>query len=184
MKSIIRNENKQKRAEMLKNDVEVKSYQASKIFLDSDIYKASTNLMLYMPLGNEISTTHIIKNAYLKGKTVLVPVTDKETYEISAHRIFEESIFEKGLFSLTEPKEKDLFDKSKIDTIIVPGIAFDKKGVRIGFGKGCYDKFLKNLSAIKIGYCYGFQLEDYIETDPFDAEMDYILTEKEFIKCK
>lgn len=184
MKSQIRDEMKNMRKALDKTVVLEKSQSAQKIFLESKIYQDSKVLMLYMPLGNEVSTLEIIKNAFDDGKTVLVPVTDSSTFEITAHKISKETEFEKGVFSLCEPKYKEQFDKDKIDVVIVPGVAFSRNGSRIGFGKGCYDKFLKNCTATKVGFCYDFQITNEFENDEFDVEMDYIVTEKEIINCK
>lgn len=175
---------KMKRKAMPKEEVLVKSLIAQNSFLESKIYQDATTLMLYIPLGNEVSTYEIIENAYLCGKEVLVPVTDSRTFEITAHKITSDTEFEKGVFSLTEPKEKISFDSSKIDVVLVPGVAFSRSGSRIGFGKGCYDKFLKNLEATKVGFCYDFQVSDEFLSSEFDIEMDYLITEKEFIDCK
>ena len=92
--------------------------------------------------------------------------------------------FEKGTFSVLEPKERVCLDKNNIDVVLVPGIAFDRCGGRVGFGKGCYDKFLKDINAIKIGFCYDFQLLEHINTDSTDVTMDFIITEKEIIRGK
>ena len=64
----------------------------------------------------------------------------------------------------------------------MPGIAFDKHGARVGFGKGCYDKFLAKTQAVKVGFCYDFQLCDEIETDKHDILMDYLVSEKGILK--
>ena len=183
MKNRIRQECKQKRAEMKQSEVWEKSRCATKLFLESNIYKKAKNLMLYMPLGNEMSTLEIIKMAHKDRKNVLVPITDRESFNITAHKIYENTEFTKGVFSSTEPKEQAVFDDKKIDTIIVPGVAFDIHGARVGFGKGCYDKFLKNTSATLVGLCYDFQICDKIETEEHDVRMNYILTEKEIIVC-
>lgn len=184
MKSIIRDEMKIKRKAMSREEVMVKSLIAQSTFLDSDIYRDSETLMLYIPIGNETSTLEIIEKAHNDRKTVLVPVTDSKTYELSAHRITRDSVFEKGTFSVTEPKEKAVFEASKIDVVLVPGVAFSRDGNRIGFGKGCYDKFLKGTEAIKVGFCYDFQVTDEFYADSFDIEMDCLITEKEFIDCR
>lgn len=184
MKNSIRKQKKLERACMTENDVLEKSHQASRIFLNSDIYTNAKNIMLYMPLGNEISPIGIIKAALFENKTVLLPVTDKNTLEISAHKINEDTVFQKGVFSLTEPKDAEPFYPEKIDTILVPGVAFTKKGARVGFGKGCYDMFLSKTQAIKVGFCYEFQLCEEFETNTFDIGMDYILTENELIKVE
>lgn len=182
MKNIIREEMKQVRRNMTQKEVLGKSEQAQKIFLGTEQYKNAKSVMLYIPLGNEVNTSGIISDALKKGKKVLVPVTDSETYEISAYKITENTQFEKGTFSVFEPKEKVCFDKNNIDVVLVPGVAFDRTGGRVGFGKGCYDKFLQDINAIKIGFCYDFQLLEYINTDSTDVAMDYIITEKEFLK--
>jgi len=68
--------------------------------------------------------------------------------------------------------------------VIVPGIAFDKAGSRIGFGKGCYDMFLDGLNAVKIGFCYDFQVMDEIPSDDHDIRMDFLVTEKGVLRCQ
>ncbi len=184
MKSKIREEMKARRKALTKTEVLEKSQSAQKIFLGSKIYRDAKVVMLYIPIGNEINTLKIIKSAFSDGKTVLVPVTDSKTFEITAHKITNNSEFEMGVFSLTEPKVKAPFDKSDIDVVLVPGVAFSKSGKRIGFGKGCYDKFLKDIKSTKVGFCYDFQLTDEIVADGFDIEMDCLVTENEFINCK
>ncbi|MBQ7986559.1 MAG: 5-formyltetrahydrofolate cyclo-ligase [Clostridia bacterium] len=184
MKNKIREEMKQKRRNMMPEEVFEKSQMAQKIFLESEQYKNAKAIMLYLPLGNEVDTKAIINNAFSLEKKVLVPVTDSKTFEITAFKITEGMEFEKGTFSVKEPKERISFELSKIDVVLVPGIAFDRDGGRIGFGKGCYDKFLKGIKAVKIGFCYDFQLVDSIETDENDVSMDYVITEKEIIRGK
>jgi len=182
MKNKIREEMKQKRRNMKPETVSEKSWMAEKIFLESELYKGAKSVMLYIPLGNEVDTSNIINDALKQGKTVLVPVTDSESYDLTACQITECTEFSKGTFSVKEPKEKVVFDKSKIDVVLVPGVAFDSFGGRIGFGKGCYDRFLSGTNAVKIGFCYDFQLVDRTETDSNDIAMDYIITEKEIIR--
>lgn len=182
MKSKIREEMKNNRRNMTVEEVLLKSEQAQNLFLQSRQYNTAKSVMVYIPLGNEVNTSKIIEDAFKSGKNVLVPVTDSETYEISAYQITKDTEFEKGTFSVNEPKEKVFFDKNNIDVVLVPGIAFDRLGGRVGFGKGCYDKFLKGTKAVKIGFCYDFQLIDRIETSETDISMDYIITEKEFLR--
>ena len=182
-KNEIRYDLKEKRRSISETEAFSKSLLAQRVFLGSEIYNDAKNLMVYMPLGNETGTFDIIKDATSKGKTVLVPVTDRNSFELTAHRITRDTEFEKGVFNLTEPKTKDAFNKSEIDVVLVPGVAFSKKGARIGFGKGCYDKFLDGICATKVGFCYDFQLSDEIEPEPYDIMMEFIVTEKELINC-
>ncbi len=176
--------NKEKRRELLKEEINEKSIKASKIFLDSDIYKNAKTIMLYYPLGNEIDTSYIFKRALIDGKTVAFPITNVETDELTAIIADSNTHFSKGGYNIFEPNSKKIIDKSMIDVVIVPGIAFDKNGNRIGFGKGCYDRFLKEINAIKIGFCYEFQMKNEILADEFDVCMDYLICENGLVNCE
>ena len=162
---------------MTKKEVEEKSLLASENFLESEIYKNCRVVMLYMSLGNETDTTKIIKKAYEDGKKVVFPVTDKESGVITPYYADETAVFEKGAFNINEPQNGTKAKLCDIDVILVPGIAFDLKGARIGFGKGCYDRLLKNTDAVKVGFCYDFQVCDSIPAEEHDVTMDFLVTE-------
>ena len=178
MKNEIRKAYKAKRSSIDKAEVLEKSKKVCKHFLESELYKNSEVLMLYMPLGNETDTTDIINKAFADGKRVAFPVTDEESGEITPCYATAETVFEKGAFSVREPKVLDIAEVCDINVVIVPGIAFDKNGSRIGFGKGCYDRLLKNTDAVKVGFCYDLQLCEKIPIYEHDIKMDYIITEK------
>ena len=183
-KEELREINKGKRRELLKDEINEKSIKASKIFLESNIYKTANTIMLYYPLGNEMDTSCIFKNALKDGKTVAFPVTDTETNDLTAVLADSDTHFSKGGYKIFEPESDSVIDKFKIDVVIVPGIAFDKKGNRIGFGKGCYDRFLKEINAIKIGFGYEFQMNNEILADRFDIRMDYLICENGLVNCE
>lgn len=184
MKSQIRQLNKEKRAAMSESEVAIKSKMASEMFLSSEIYKNCTALMVYFRLGNEIDTKDIVKAAIKDGKKVLFPVTDMERGKITPYYADGSTEFSLGAFSVSEPQNTKKADVKEIDVVLVPGIAFDKSGTRIGFGKGCYDMFLPQTNAIKIGYCYDFQVCEQIPADEHDVSMGYLLTERGLIRCQ
>ena len=177
MKERIRKTYKEKRKLMTKEEVERKSKRASEIFLSSSVYKNSKTLMLYMPLGNETDTSLIVQRALSDGKTLAFPITDKGTNRITPYFADRNTKFKQGAFSVNEPCDTKKADVSEIDTVLVPGIAFDKSGNRIGFGKGCYDEFLKNSKAIFVGFCYEMQICEKINSDSYDVRMDFLVTE-------
>ena len=183
MKNRIRNRYKEFRRSISETEVREKSRLAAQVFLNSDLYKNSKIIMLYMPLKNETDTGEIIKQAFADGKRLAFPVTERENGEITPYFAESDTAFKKGNFSVFEPCNTQEADPEKIDVVIVPGIAFDKSGNRIGFGKGCYDKFLKGTKAVRIGYCYEAQLCEEILTDSLDERMDWIITEKGLIEC-
>ena len=169
---------------MTVEEVAQKSHYAAKIFLSSELFKNAKHIMLYKSLGNETDTTDIINAAFRDGKIVSFPVTDAQSGEITPCIATRETEFEKGAFSVSEPTNTEVADVGKIELILIPGIAFSKKGSRVGFGKGCYDRLLQNSSAIKVGFCYDFQLCEEIPSEQHDVTMDYIVTETCMIDCK
>ena len=139
--------------------------------------------MLYYPLGNETDTLYIFQRALIDNKTVVFPVTDIVTSEMTPVLADNNTQFLKGAYSVFEPDNKKVYNE-KIDLVIVPGIAFDKRGFRVGFGKGCYDRFLEKTNTIKVGFCYDFQITDNIENDIFDIKMNYLVSESGMIDCE
>jgi len=184
MKNEIRKQNKHIRAAMSKEEIAIKSTSAVRIFLASDYYKNSNQLMLYMPLGNEVDTTEILNTSFRDGKKVVLPVTDKTSGEITPFYVSQDTKLIKGAFSVIEPAGTKIADMTKTDVILVPGIAFDKTGNRVGFGKGCYDRFLKQSPATLIGFCYKFQVCEAIPAEEHDVKMNNIITEEGIISCR
>lgn len=140
----------------------------TKLIRELDCYKEAKVVMLYMPIKGEADVTGLLED----DKLFLTAVTKGE--DMYACPLGE---MEEGAFGVMEPKEKTEFDKEKIDMVIVPGVVFDKKGNRAGYGKGYYDRFLKDMKALKVGVCHSFQLVDEIESEEHDVKMDMIVTE-------
>lgn len=135
-------------------------------------YKRAKNVMIYLPVKNEADVSLLINDT---DKTFLVPVMDGDDI-YACHLTMQLKI---GRFDICEPVEKVKMEKDEIDLVIVPGVAFDKKYNRMGYGKGYYDRFLKDMRAFKIGACHSFQLVDEIPSEPHDIKMDMIVTERE-----
>ena len=184
MKNEIRRINKNKRAKMSQDEVITKSNACSAVLLSSDLYKKADSIMLYIPLGNETDTSQIIQSVFADRKECIFPVTDCESGIITPCRADRNTEFVKGAFSVFEPSKLCPVKPEDIDLIIVPGIAFDYKGVRVGFGKGCYDRLLKQTRAVRVGYCYDFQLCECIEGEEHDISMDFLITESGLITCE
>lgn len=182
MKAKIRALCKEKRNAMPVDEVIEKSVLAEELFLSSELYHNSECIMLYMPLGNETDTSLILKKALANGKMVVIPVTDTSNTDIIPCIVSKDTVFKKGAYSINEPDRLIKADETHIDTVIVPGIAFGKDGGRVGFGKGYYDRFLQKTNAIKVGFCYEFQLYETIFTDKHDVAMDYVVTERKIYK--
>ena len=144
------------------------------------------DILAYSDFQNEVITDDIIEYLLEKKREVYLPKCNIENKTFCAVRISGKDKFKQNIYGILEPEiDLENFDDKIIDCAIVPGIAFDTTGNRIGFGCGYYDKFLvNNPDVYKIGLCYEFQITDKIENDEFDIPMDIIITEKRIIQCK
>lgn len=158
-----------------KSDEIFKKVSKTKEFLDAE------NVMVYMSLGNEVCADKLIKHALEMGKNVIVPVMVND--EIIPCKIDNIDNLKIGRFGIREPEDRRVW-QGGIDLVIVPGVGFDKKGGRIGFGKGYYDRFLEKKPSKKIALAYSFQIVDDTFSGEHDIPMDKIITEEELICCE
>lgn len=159
-----------------------KSRDICKRLIGSGFYKSAHTVMVYMPIQNEAATADILADIFEKNKRAVIPAVENDN--MRAVYIDKNTIFRRGKFGIPEADNAQYADKSEIDLVVVPGIAFDRRGGRIGFGKGFYDRFLDGMNAVKAALCYDFQLTDNTYPDEYDILMDYIVTEKEIISVK
>lgn len=179
-KDEIRQQMKRARSAIAPQKVRKWSCDAALMLTKTEEYKNAASIMLYYPIGNEVDTAYVAEAARGDGKTVLYPVTDEKSRKISPVCVGADTKFEAGGFKIPEPVG-EVWDGA-IDLIVVPGVAFDRTGARLGFGKGCYDEFLCRTSAVRVGLCYEIQLVDRLPTEAHDVQMDMIVTEKEIMK--
>ena len=134
--------------------------------------------MVYLSAFKEPDTFNLISELLSTGKEICVPITDVETFTITPSRLVSLANLIKGAYGIYEPRENISVPVSEIDIALIPGIAFTTSGDRLGFGKGYYDRFLKDFKGFKIGIGYDFQITDEIPADKHDIKMDMIVTEK------
>lgn len=147
-----------------------------------DQYQNAKTLMVYMDFRGEVPTDILIAHALSLGKKLVLPLTDKDFNIIPYEVVPKDDSIEDSLslssFGILEPNPKvcKLADPSTIDMVIVPGVAFDLTGNRLGYGKGCYDRFLPKLrpEVFKLGLAHQVQLVRELPTDDTDIRMDAI----------
>ena len=144
------------------------------LLADKAVAEARTILMYYS-LPDEVDTHDAVNQLVRRGKTVLLPrVIDGENMEIRLYEKPED--LQEGSYGIMEPTGKPFTDYAVIDVAVVPGMAFDESGRRLGRGKGYYDRFLpKAVNACKIGVCFGFQKLEAVPADGNDVRMDRII---------
>ena len=134
-------------------------------------------IMAYYSLPDEVNTHALIDELVAEGKTVLLPkVTGADTMEL--RRYTGRADLQEGAYHILEPVGEPFTDLSAIDLILVPGLAFDAAGHRLGRGRGYYDRFLHSKNrpyCVKIGVCFDFQKVDEVPVDAHDIAMDKVV---------
>ena len=148
-------------------------------FLDSEDYINCKDILMYVSSEIEVSTRLVMEKALLE-KRVFCPRCEDGTNIMYFYKINSFSQLEKGSFGILEPsKECEICGNfNETSVCLVPGLSFDEKGYRLGFGKGFYDRFLKNFKGIKTGLCYETCLSQNLPSDIFDITVDKLITEK------
>lgn len=141
-------------------------------------FRDASTILIYNAMADEVSTQAFIEK-WKSEKSFYLPVVKDD--HLVFRKLQENTLFEKSKIGVNEPIGEDLADYSKIDMVIVPGTAFDRKCNRLGRGKGYYDRFLVKIKAPKVGVCFDFQLKDQIPADDRDVKMDMIVGENELI---
>ncbi len=198
-KDLIRKDVLQKRDELSVYKIEVKSREIFEELVTRPEYIEASNILTYASVRNEVKTDEIILDALALGKRVFCPkVTDKKNGIMKFVRIYEPENLVPGDYGLMEPEIKDdseIFDPDfyadesnvrRIDgenagktMVIVPGVAFDEKGNRIGYKGGFYDRFLSKVSyADTVALCYKIQIVDEIIPSEYDIPVKSIIHEK------
>lgn len=142
-----------------------------KIEQHPDFIKAE-RVMLYNALPDEVRTADLIARWRDKKTIVLPTVVGDDIIPVALNN---DTAFAVGDFNILEPQNEPY--TGDFDLIIVPGVAFDPQGNRMGRGKGYYDRFLVKYPAVKkIGICFDFQLVDEIPAEPHDIRMDEVVS--------
>ncbi|OGS43475.1 MAG: 5-formyltetrahydrofolate cyclo-ligase [Elusimicrobia bacterium RIFOXYD2_FULL_34_15] len=143
-------------------------------------FKKAKKIMFYLPFQNEVDTKKMIEKAFKLHKEVFFPKIIKD--RVVAIKVKNLSNLVQGKYGILEPETKVYNSKAVdfLDVVIVPGVVFDKKCNRVGFGKGYFDKFLKkNKNSKKVGLAHSFQIVDNISVSKRDVPMDIVITEKQ-----
>ena len=151
-------------------------------------YRTARTIMFYVSFGSEVSTERLIEEALNKKCQVAVPRVIPESGEMKAILIHDPvQDLAPGFKGIREPELDPAHELSadRLDLVIVPGVAFDSAGNRLGMGKGYYDRFLKYLppAARKIALSFESQIVDSIPGDDNDVRMDMIITDTRVIYC-
>lgn len=161
---------------------EEKAARAIERFLDLPEVQRARTVMLFSSFGSEIPTGSLIERLRRKGVVVALPRI--EGAELVPVPYAPGDPTTTTSFGVEEPVGGMPLDPSSIDVVGVPGVAFDRRGARIGYGGGYYDRFLRGLPAFTVGLVFGLQvLDEDLPAGRFDLPVDAIVTEEETIRA-
>ena len=141
-------------------------------------FMLAEHILMYHSLPDELSTREFI-DRWSARKRFYLPGVNGVNLDILP---YDRARLHLGAFNIEEPTGDETADINDIELIIVPGVAYDRRGNRIGRGKGYYDRLLRDTRAVTIGVAYSCQLCDDIEPDEFDVPVNYVITEDGIIK--
>lgn len=175
MKNELRKIALQKRKEL---DVYSLSEMVMNNLFSLDEYKNAQNILCYFPLKYEIQTHKCFDDI---SKIWYLPRVNGDELEVCK---YEPTKLSKGNFNIQEPTNDKILDLDFLDMVIIPCVAADKNGYRIGYGKGYYDRFLPTLSnrCKKVILVYSNLLLDSVYPDEFDYKADFVITDKEIFR--
>ncbi len=159
--------------------------------LQWEAFEQAVNIMAYVAFRNEVETLPLIEHCLSTGKRVVVPVCIKETRRLLLSELKDpKKELGSGTYNVPEPLREYLrpFPREELDIVLVPGVAFDRLGFRLGYGGGYYDRFFDELKKLRedipsVGLAYGCQIIHRVPVEPTDWPVDFIITEGEFINC-
>ena len=144
---------------------------------NSVAFMMSDKILMYHSLPDELPTVLFLDKWNSKKKFYLPRVNGADLDILP----YDKSRLELGSFHIEEPIGDDIVDEAEIELIIVPAVAYDRDGNRLGRGKGFYDRLLKRAKAYKIGICYDFQIVENLPVEMHDIPVDMVISQSETI---
>lgn len=144
----------------------------------SRVFKQASIIMFYIALKGEVDTLEMIKEAQKSGKQIVVPVCRKNRTAIRPCIFDDHASLKRGPYGVLEPAVERIVPASSLDLVLVPGVAFDARGHRLGRGKGFYDRFLRGLPlrTSLYGLAFDFQVLSSLPSEKHDVNVQRVIT--------
>ena len=173
-KTSLRKQISEKKRTMTPEEIETASQRLGELFLASELYCRAKTIYGYLPYNQEVRTVPMLEQALTDGKRVAVPKVYgdemKFIYLTDLHQV------ETGYAGIPEPVEDGPVADDPTALVLMPGLAFDREGHRIGYGGGFYDKFLAaEPTHPTLALCYEFQMVQQLPVEEFDIPVDVVL---------
>lgn len=154
----------------------------SEKIINSDYFKNAKQVLVFSSTDDEFDTSYIVEYGKLKAKQLFYPLCTDRNGNMIFLKVDSPDDLVSGMYGIKEPKSTcEKYIAKENDLVIVPCLSADRHKSRIGYGKGYYDRFLKDFNGVSISPCYNAMLEDEIPTDKYDIQINIIVTDKEVI---
>ncbi len=176
-----------KRANLTPIEREEKSRVIKEKLFNQSEFKRAKTIMFYVAFRKEVETEQMIKESLAAKKEVVVPITDQEKKQLYLSQLKDyDRELESGTYGIKEPAA-DYYrpiKRNKLDLVVVPGVAFDTQGNRLGYGGGYYDRLLAGLTSVsRVGVSFEQQVAANIAAAEHDQPVNKIITEERIINC-
>jgi 5-formyltetrahydrofolate cyclo-ligase len=183
-KALIRKSVRDRLCELPGPDRQQLSAQLCDLLLAQEVWKCATNILLFSSLSDEPDVGKLISEALREGKTVALPRYDSSSASYRAAHITALSDLRPGQFGVMEPAPGcPAMPLNQLDLVLVPGVAFDLAGRRLGRGKGFYDRLLAEVRGHKCGVAFDMQIVAELAEEPHDVRVDSILIPTRWHRC-
>lgn len=173
-KTLLRKQIREKKRAMTPEQIEQASARLAELFLSSSLYREAKTIYGYLPYNQEVRTVPMLQQALADGKKVAVPKVYGD--EMKFIYLTDLTDVEKGYAGIPEPIADEPVADDVTALVLMPGLAFDPDGHRIGYGGGFYDKFLTaEPNHPTLALCYAFQMLPHLDTEAFDVPVDCVL---------
>ena len=173
-KKALRSKIREQKRAMTPAQIEEASSKLGEMFLKTELYRDAKTIYGYLPYNQEVRTVPMLEQALADGKQVAVP----KVYDDEMRFIYLTDLNQvaKGYAGIPEPIADEPVAEDPTALVLMPGLAFDREGHRIGYGGGFYDKFLAaEPNHPTMALCYAFQMVDELPTEEFDVPVDLVL---------
>lgn len=167
------------RAALAPEEIRIRSVRIQQRVVSLTPFVQAKSVALYCPFRGEVDTAWLVGRAREDGKKVVFPKIRRG--ELIFVVVPETASFRPGPFGIAEPPGNETRELKEIDCVVVPGVAFDPNGTRLGFGGGCYDRVLRTYDGVKVGLAYDFQMTSL----PFgtaDVPCDWVVSESKVFR--
>lgn len=165
---------RERKRAMSPEEIQRRSDALRRLFLRTDAYRQAKTLYGYLPYNQEVRTVPILEQALRDGKQVAVPKVYGD--EMKFICLDDLSRVATGYAGIPEPVADEPVARDETALVLMPGLAFDPQGRRIGYGGGFYDRFLRREPQHPtLALCYSFQVLEHLETEEFDVPVDCVL---------